>query len=245
MSNQFRNLIININKRVTINNTFNIGQLPKFYSQKPTNTAFESLQSDNTSNNSKKEENVEALITSNKLKIKNLNWGERLNIEKPKKKEYKKPFDREKRENYKKLYPKSDTKGNKPAWLIHKEALKTKLAGDKWEPEKRLSRMAMDKIRFLHKELGDEFNVPKLSAEFKVSPESIRRILKSNYKPTQEVIERQESNRKSKRIEFVKQFQPVKEKKEEVESESVIPRQFGTYEEYKIYLNEMKKKNKH
>jgi hypothetical protein len=152
MSNHFRSLLININKRVNINSTFNIAQLPRFYSQKPSNIAFETLQSDNTST-SKKEENVESLITSNKLKIKNLNWGEPSNIDKPKKKEYKKPFDKEKRETYKKSNPKSSTKGNKPTWLIHKEALKTKLAGEKWAPEKRLSRMAMDKIRFLHKEV--------------------------------------------------------------------------------------------
>ncbi|KAI8875810.1 hypothetical protein K501DRAFT_201854, partial [Backusella circina FSU 941] len=61
-----------------------------------------------------------------------------------------------------------------------------------WIPKKRVSRMTMDKIRALNASQPDIFNTVKLSEEFKLSVEAIRRILKSKYQPTPENAERQE-----------------------------------------------------
>ncbi|PYH90785.1 mitochondrion organization and biogenesis protein [Aspergillus ellipticus CBS 707.79] len=68
-------------------------------------------------------------------------------------------------------------------WEIQKKALKEKFA-DGWNPFKKLSPDALEGIRHLHKVAPQRFTTPVLAAEFKVSPEAIRRILKSKWKPT-------------------------------------------------------------
>lgn len=70
-------------------------------------------------------------------------------------------------------------------WQLQKKAIKEKLA-DKgpWNPRKRLSPDALDGIRHLHKTQPDKFTTPVLAEYFKVSPEAIRRILKSKWQPS-------------------------------------------------------------
>ncbi|KAG0165868.1 hypothetical protein DFQ28_008188, partial [Apophysomyces sp. BC1034] len=41
----------------------------------------------------------------------------------------------------------------------------------------------------------DVYNSVRLSAEFKISPEAVARILKSKFRPTNEIAQRQERNR--------------------------------------------------
>jgi len=60
----------------------------------------------------------------------------------------------------------------------------------------------MDKIRWLHNQLPEEYNAERLSNHFKISPESIRRILKSKFIPKFEILERQERKYKEKLIKF-------------------------------------------
>lgn len=58
-----------------------------------------------------------------------------------------------------------------------------------WNPQKKLSPDAVDGIRHLHAMKPNEFTTPVLAAQFKVSPEAIRRILKSNWRPSETEME--------------------------------------------------------
>ncbi|KAJ5925063.1 hypothetical protein N7454_007702 [Penicillium verhagenii] len=60
---------------------------------------------------------------------------------------------------------------------------------DRLEPPKKLSPDALDGIRSLHASAPDKFTTSVLAEEFKISPESIRRILKSKWRPKAEEIE--------------------------------------------------------
>jgi hypothetical protein len=77
----------------------------------------------------------------------------------------------------------------KPEWLKHKEAIKEKLNGEAWNPRKKLSPDTMEGIRHLHKTQPHKFTTPVLAQHFQVSPEAIRRILKSKWRPTDEEAE--------------------------------------------------------
>lgn len=96
----------------------------------------------------------------------------------------------------------SPIKRERPAWAIQKEALKEKLGGEAWNPRKKLSPDTMEGIRHLNSTQPDKFTTPVLAEHFKVSPEAIRRILKSNWKPSdKEYEERMERwNKRGERI---------------------------------------------
>lgn len=80
---------------------------------------------------------------------------------------------------------------NKPRWLHQKEVLKKKFPNG-WEPRKKLSPDALAGIRALNAQFPDVYNVPSLSAHFKVSPENIRRILRSKWQPSPDEAEDRE-----------------------------------------------------
>lgn len=65
-----------------------------------------------------------------------------------------------------------------------------------WIPIKRISRASMDEIRSLAEKNPKLYTIPKLSAKFKISYEAVKRILKSKFKPTPEIIAHQEERRK-------------------------------------------------
>ncbi|KAI2642212.1 hypothetical protein GGS21DRAFT_487069 [Xylaria nigripes] len=67
-------------------------------------------------------------------------------------------------------------------WKIQKWALKDKFP-EGWRPRKRLSPDAIEGIRALHWQFPEMYPLPVLSQQFKVSPDAIRRILKSKWKP--------------------------------------------------------------
>ncbi|EUC39010.1 hypothetical protein COCCADRAFT_420 [Bipolaris zeicola 26-R-13] len=81
------------------------------------------------------------------------------------------------------------TKNERPAWQVQKEALKEKLGGEAWNPRKKLSPDTMEGIRHLNSTQPDKFTTPVLANHFKVSPEAIRRILKSKWRPSDEEYE--------------------------------------------------------
>lgn len=61
--------------------------------------------------------------------------------------------------------------------------LEKKLEGQRWNPSKKISQEQMEALKLL------KFNFPELSASdlaerFKISPEAVRRILKSNWRRT-------------------------------------------------------------
>ncbi|KJZ80502.1 hypothetical protein HIM_00352 [Hirsutella minnesotensis 3608] len=77
-------------------------------------------------------------------------------------------------------------------WKAQKQALDKKFP-DGWQPRKRLSPDALDGIRALNAQFPDVYTTSALAEKFEVSPEAIRRILKSKWRPSpQEEEERQQ-----------------------------------------------------
>ncbi|KAI5458009.1 hypothetical protein BGZ63DRAFT_392443 [Mariannaea sp. PMI_226] len=75
-----------------------------------------------------------------------------------------------------------EPKQDKPLWKIQKEALKEKFP-EGWNPRKRLSPDALAGIRALNAQFPDVYTTSTLASRFEVSPENIRRILKSKWQP--------------------------------------------------------------
>lgn len=81
----------------------------------------------------------------------------------------------------------------KEPWMIQKAALKEKFQ-EGWAPRKKLSPDALAGIRAIHAQFPEQYTTSILAEKFEVSPEVIRRILKSKWRPTaEEEIDRQES----------------------------------------------------
>lgn len=77
-------------------------------------------------------------------------------------------------------------------WKAQKAALKEKFP-EGWRPRKRLSPDALAGIRALNAQFPDVYTTAALATKFEVSPEVIRRILRSKWQPTiQEEESRQE-----------------------------------------------------
>ena len=111
-------------------------------------------------------------------------------------------------------------KKRKPeGWQIDKEALKTKFK-EGWNPPKKLSPDALDAIRQLHGLAPDRFTTPVLAMEFKVSPEAIRRILKSKWRPSEEEME-------DRRIRWQKRYDRIWSQMTELGLRSPTQRQTG------------------
>lgn len=118
----------------------------------------------------------------------------------------KKSKDRKATDKDKKLEPakktlKKKTKKKPEGWQIQKGALEKKFPAG-WNPPKKLSPDALEGIRHLHATAPDRFTTAVLAEEFKVSPEAIRRILKSRWKPSEDEMEsrRQRWERRHERI---------------------------------------------
>ena len=71
-------------------------------------------------------------------------------------------------------------------WQIQKQALAEKFGSSHWAPRKRLSPDALEGIRSLHSQHPEKYTTPELARQFAVSPEAIRRILKSKWKPSED-----------------------------------------------------------
>lgn len=89
-------------------------------------------------------------------------------------------------------YTKSDRPTPEP-WQIQKEALKRKFK-DGWNPRKKLPPDEIQTVKHLHAQDPARYSTSALSEQFKVSPEAIRRILKSQWRPSEE---QQEKRRES------------------------------------------------
>lgn len=92
----------------------------------------------------------------------------------------------------------SDSLKEKTEWLKQKEALAKKFKGERWNPNKKLSRVQMESVRLLKRQFPN-MNAGDLSQQFKVSPEAIRRILKSRWTPTEKEAQRFEQRRLERR----------------------------------------------
>ncbi|TFL04709.1 hypothetical protein BDV98DRAFT_562705, partial [Pterulicium gracile] len=67
----------------------------------------------------------------------------------------------------------------------HREAI-TKRFPDGWNPPKKISREAMEGMKQLHNVDSATFSTAVLADRFRVSPEAVRRILKSRWDPSPE-----------------------------------------------------------
>ena len=81
--------------------------------------------------------------------------------------------------------PAQEAKPKKPqeAWGVQKSALEKKFP-EGWSPPKKLSPDAIAGIRTLHAQYPTEYSTEVLAAQFEMSPEAIRRILKSRWRPS-------------------------------------------------------------
>ncbi|OGM45455.1 mitochondrion organization and biogenesis protein [Aspergillus bombycis] len=93
-----------------------------------------------------------------------------------------------KHERSDRTFPDYKPKKKKENWQIQKDALKKKFK-DGWNPSKKLSPDALEGIRHLHAVAPDKFTTPVLAEQFQVSPEAIRRILKSKWRPSETEME--------------------------------------------------------
>jgi Neugrin len=82
-----------------------------------------------------------------------------------------------------------ETRPQREHWQIQKDALKIKFGEQGWSPRKKLSPDTMEGIRALHEQFPQKYTTPVLAEQFKVSPEAIRRILKSKWRPSPEKTE--------------------------------------------------------
>jgi len=93
-------------------------------------------------------------------------------------------------------------KESKEQWKIQKDALKSKFGEEGWNPRKKLSPDAMEGIRAMNAQYPDQFTTPVLAKQFGVSPEAIRRILKSKWRPSADEAEKRNArwDRRGERI---------------------------------------------
>lgn len=68
---------------------------------------------------------------------------------------------------------------------MHRERMKNSFP-EGWSPPHKLSRQAMDGLRVLHMHDPETFSTPVLAERFRVSPEAVRRILRSKWEPSPE-----------------------------------------------------------
>ncbi|KAJ2784180.1 Required for respiratory growth protein 9 mitochondrial, partial [Coemansia javaensis] len=86
--------------------------------------------------------------------------------------------------------------GSLAGWQRRKIEMRLKHGGTGWEPEKKIAVSSMEKIRLLNAEFPEQWTMERLSEQFKVSQESIRRILKSKFRPSAEQVAERERRRR-------------------------------------------------
>ena len=85
--------------------------------------------------------------------------------------------------------PPPQPKPPKLPWQIQKAALTAKFPSQPWQPRKRLSPDTLNGLRALHASDPTAYSTATLAEHFKVTPEAIRRILKSKWRPSAEEVE--------------------------------------------------------
>ena len=81
----------------------------------------------------------------------------------------------------------SDVEKTRDSYRKHRTTLKEKFP-EGWNPPRKISREAMDGLRALHGHDPHTFSTPVLAEKFKISPEAVRRILKSKWSPSREKL---------------------------------------------------------
>ncbi|KAG0199634.1 hypothetical protein BGX28_007114 [Mortierella sp. GBA30] len=91
--------------------------------------------------------------------------------------------------------PQDDDSKPVPEWLKHKMAIKNKIVGKSWNPQRKLTRQAMEEVRYLRKQFPEQWTTAKLAEHFNVASESIRRILKTDFQLSSERAAEQDAVR--------------------------------------------------
>lgn len=105
--------------------------------------------------------------------------------------------------------PKDWGKKELPEWRRQDYARKEKLNGARWLPTKKVSREAMEGIRYLKKEQPD-LKISEIASHFKIPYDAVRRILKSKWRPSAD----EEQRLQKKWIERGKKLQVILREKE-------------------------------
>lgn len=71
------------------------------------------------------------------------------------------------------------------AFAAHRQSMKEAFP-EGWLPRRKLSRDAMDGLRSMHAMHPETFSTPVLAEKFRISPEAVRRILRSKWTPSRE-----------------------------------------------------------
>ncbi|KAI0052138.1 hypothetical protein FA95DRAFT_1511014 [Auriscalpium vulgare] len=87
-------------------------------------------------------------------------------------------------------------------WSTHRAAVKSNFP-EGWAPPRKLSRDAMDGLRSLHAYDPETFTTPVLASKFRVSPEAVRRILRSRWQPTNDERARMVAREREQRSEWI------------------------------------------
>ncbi|KAF2154182.1 hypothetical protein K461DRAFT_123923 [Myriangium duriaei CBS 260.36] len=77
-------------------------------------------------------------------------------------------------------------KAAKEPWQVQKAAIKDKLGDQTWNPRKRISPDAIAGVRSLHASDPNVYSTQRLAEYFQISPDAVRRILKSKWQPREE-----------------------------------------------------------
>lgn len=109
-------------------------------------------------------------------------------------------------------------------FATHRTTLK-KAFPEGWLPPRKLSREAMEGLRSMHALDPETFTTPVLSEKFRISPEAVRRILKSRWEPSREQrTKRAETERRSREEWITQRRQEEREEQQKLEAESGRPR---------------------
>ncbi|TCD63071.1 Required for respiratory growth protein 9 mitochondrial [Steccherinum ochraceum] len=84
----------------------------------------------------------------------------------------------------------------------HRETMKETFP-EGWAPPRKLSRAAMDGLRWLHAQDPETCTTPVLAQKFRISPEAVRRILKSKWEPSKEKRDRLLQRERERREEWI------------------------------------------
>ncbi|GJJ14908.1 hypothetical protein Clacol_009178 [Clathrus columnatus] len=89
-------------------------------------------------------------------------------------------------------------------FVKHRQTMKKNFP-EGWSPPKKLTRDAMDSLRTLHQISPDVYTTPILAEKFRISPEAVRRILRSKWFPSGERLEQIRAKETTRRVERRKQ----------------------------------------
>ncbi|KAF9530245.1 hypothetical protein CPB83DRAFT_851236 [Crepidotus variabilis] len=102
----------------------------------------------------------------------------------------------------------------------HREAIR-KAFPEGWSPPRKLSREAMDVLRSLHNTDPGTFTTPVLASKFRISPEAVRRILKSRWEPSSEKRSALIVKERKQQEEIRKKFKAEQHSKKKLQSMNV------------------------